>query len=333
MLTQAKLDQLYLDFQAQRVQPLRRTFLDVTGNGFESIIHLFPFFIDTRRDHGLGDLVFSALLRGIHSEFEPSPRTVLELSFVGDVLRVETRDTLLWIAFQMPNGEKPAPDATKRYTHCIVLGAEQGSAPWIAVPYGIFLENLQRLLTRVVATADARWWHLFLDWMTAFAQLTGADAMKDLNEAIKFYDRNRERIESLIQFRTELSEESSALAKRLELKLRTAGLPPFDSGLYQGKCLQLTKCVKLGGKIYEVGLDTWVLLEALVLRVEPVIRREMTTGRRPAAEELPELLTKLGLQSLAGDKRINPDNPEGIAYQTLKALYQSALEGCAACQA
>lgn len=324
MLTQAKLDQLVTDFRALRRKPARVTPFSLMGADTERLFALLPFFLDTRREHGLGDLFLAALMRQVRGETEPPPREVRALSWRDGLLRVETRDALLWVApAGAPRDAEPIPHPGKRCNAAFLLGADEAPAPFQPLPWGRLLEALRRRLPAAAERADARWWQTLTDWMTALAALTGADAMKDLAETLKFYDRNREKIESLLRLREELAEESSGFAGRLEAKLRNGGL---SEGLTrQGNRLSLTRAVRVGGRNVTLGLDVWVLLEETVLRVEAAAPRD-PAGRRLPAEDSRALIEAAGLAALAGDRRVNPDNPEGVAYQTLKTLFQSAAD-------
>ena len=79
-----------------------------------------------------------------------------------------------------------------------------------------------------------------------------------------------------------------------------------------------------------MGIEVEVALERLALHVEPVVVRDVELRRRPSFDDAAELLAKTALSTLAGDRRINPDNPEALAYQALKALFQNAAEALAA---
>lgn len=325
MITQAKLDQLVMDFRALRRKPSRVTPFSLMGADMERLFALLPFFLDTRREHGLGDLFLSALMRQVRGETEPPPREVRALDFRDGLLRVETRDALLWVALAGApcDAATVAPHPDKRCNAAFLLGAEEAPAPFQPLPWGRLLEALRRRLPAAAERADARWWLALTDWMTTLATLTGADAMKDLAETLKFYDRNREKIESLLRLRSDLAEESSGFAGRLEAKLRNGGVA--DGLTRQGNRLSLTRAVRVNGRNALLGLDVWVLLEETLLRVEPAAPRD-ASGRRLPAEEARALLEASGLGALAGDRRVNPENPEGVAYQTLKTLFQSAAD-------
>lgn len=328
MLTQAKLDQLMTDFRALRRKPFRLTPFDLVGAGPEGLFALLPFFLDTRREHGLGDLFVSALMRQIRGETEPPPRAVRALAVNRGLIRVETRDALLWVALAgNPPAEAPAPDPAKRCNAAFLLGAAEARAPFQPLPWERLLDALRRFLPGAAEHADARWWQTFVDWMATLAHLTGADVMKDLAETLKFYDRNREKIESLLQLRDALAEESAAFAGRLEAKLRNGGMAEGLSR--QGNRLSLTRTVGIQGRAAVLGLDVWVLLEETALRAEPAFPRDPANGRRLPADEARALLEASGLAALAGDRRIAPENPEGIAYQAAKSLFQSAADALA----
>lgn len=325
MITQAKLDQLLVDFRALRYKPTRVTPFSLMGVDTERLFALLPFLLDTRREHGFGDLFLAALMRQVRGETEPPPREVRTLSFHDGLIRVETRDALLWVALAgVPqNVAAPVPHPDKRCNVAFLLGAEEASAPFQPLPWGRLLEALRRRLPAIAERADARWWQTLTDWMTALATLTGADAMKDLVETLKFYDRNREKIESLLRLRNDLAEESSGFAGRLEAKLRNGGLA--DGLSRQGNRLSFTRAVRVNGRNALLGLDVWVCLEETLLRVELTASRD-ASGHRLTAEESRTIIETSGLNTLVGDRRINPENPEGVAYQTLKTLFQSAAD-------
>lgn len=328
MLTQAKLDQLMTDFRALRRKPFRVTSFGLMGADAEQLFALLPFFLDTRREHGLGDLFVSALMRQARGETEPPPRAVRALSVRGGLIRAETRDALLWVALGgAPRDAEPVPDPAKRCNAAFLLGSEEAPAPFQPLPWGRLLDGLRRFLPAAAERADARWWQTLIDWMAALAHLTGADAMKDLAETLKFYDRNREKIESLLRLRDDLSGESSGFAGRLEAKLRNGGAA--DGLSRQGNRLSLVRTVRMNGRAVALGLDVWVLLEEMVLRAEPAFPRDPAAGRRLPAEEARALIEASGLAALAGDRRINPENPEGVAYQMVKTLFQSAADALA----
>lgn len=325
MLTQAKLDQLMTDFRALRRKPSRLTPFDLLGASPERLCALLPFFLDSRREHGLGDLFVSALMRCVRGETEPPPRAVRALSIRDGLIRVETRDACLWVALpDAPPGLTPAPDPSKRCNAAFLLGADEAPAPFQPLPWGRLLDALRRLLPGIAERVDTRWWQTLTDWMTTLAHLTGADAMKDLAETLKFYDRNREKIESLLQLRDTLAEESAAFAGRLEAKLRAGGVAEGLSR--QGNRLSLTRKLRIQGRTAVLGLDVWVLLEEMALRAEPAFPRDPASGRRLPTDEARALREAVGLSALAGDRRINPENPEANAYQALKSLFQSAAD-------
>ena len=316
MLTQAKLDQLMTDFRALRRKPSRLTPFDLLGASPERLCALLPFFLDSRREHGLGDLFVSALMRCVRGETEPPPRAVRALSVRDGLIRVETRDAFT-----------PAPDPSKRCNAAFLLGTDEAPAPFQPLPWGRLLDALRRLLPGIAERVDARWWQTLTDWMTTLAHLTGADAMKDLAETLKFYDRNREKIESLLQLRDALAEESAAFAGRLEAKLRAGGVAEGLSR--QGNRLSLTRKLRIQGRTAVLGLDVWVLLEEMALRAEAAFPRDPASGRRLPTDEARALQEAVGLSALAGDRRINPENPEANAYQALKSLFQSAADALA----
>ena len=332
MLTQAKLDQVMAGFGALRWQAPQRTLLELAGDGAEVVWGPLRFFIDTRAEHGLGDLVLGALLRSVKGETEGRPRQVEVCSRVEGALRVETRLSRLWI---LPAGHPWSAadcpkDEHKRYNAVLRWGVDSAAAGEHAVGYSAFAAQVKRFLPGALERLNRAWGQSFLDWLGAVARLAGGgEAMKDLNDALKFYDRNREKIESLLQFRAELQAESEAFARRLEAKLRAGGV---EEGLtlVDGRNFRYARQVKIGGRAVLMGVEVEVALERLALHVEPVVVRDLETRRRPSSDEAAELLAKTALPALAGDKRINPDNPEALAYQTLKALFQNAAEALAA---
>lgn len=330
MLTQAKLDQATLELRALRRPPRRATLFDLIPGGLAALQGPLPFLLDSREAHGLGDLVLSALLRAARGDAEPPPRAVASVTREGSgLVRVETRLSRVWVAFDhVPEGADPAPDPAKRHNTAILLGADpDGSppAPFLPLPYPLFLDQLRRFLPGYLRAADPHWLQLLADWMTALDRATGASPMKDLTDALRFYDRNREKIESLLAFRRELAEESDAFAKRLEAKLRAAGL---GEGLVAepGGRLSLARAVRLEGHPYEALWTAEVRLEELALRTTVTLRRDLATRRRPPADEARRLVEASPLAALAGERRINPENPEALAYQTLRPLLQSAHE-------
>ena len=332
MLTQAKLDQVMAGFGALRWRAPQRTLLELAGDSAEVVWGPLRFFLDTRAAHGLGDLVLGALLRSVKGETEGRPRQVVACTRQNGTLRVETRHSRLWI---LPAGSALGAadcpsDANKRYNAVIRWGAEEAAAGEHAAPYGAFVAQVKRFLPSALERLDRAWAQPFLDWLGAVARLAGGgEAMKDLNDALKFYDRNREKIESLLQFRTELQEESEAFARRLEAKLRAGGV---ESGLtlIDGRIFRYARQVKVGARAVVMGIEVEVALERLALHVEPVVVRDVELRRRPSSDDAAELLAKTALPTLAGDRRINPDNPEALAYQALKALFQNAAEALAA---
>lgn len=326
MLTQAKLDQVMVAFGALQWRRPERSLLDWVLGGVEVLWGPLGFFVDARAEHGLGDLVLGALLRAVKGETEGYPRKVLACRQVQGALCIETVHSRVWVVPAGYVGEarlEPAPE--KRFNEVLHWGAEVAPAGQTAVPYGFFVAQVRRLLPGVMGRAARAWWQPFVDWLGAVARTAGGEMMKDLNDALKFYDRNREKIESLLQFRAELAEESAGFARRLEAKLRASGV---DAGLkvVEGRFFRLGRTVRVGGKNFVAGVEVEVALERLALHVEPGVWRDCATRRRPGAEEAAEVLAKLGLAPLAGDRRINPDNPEAVAYQTLKTLFQSADE-------
>ncbi len=330
MLTQAKLDQAVLELRGLRWRPPRRTVFDLTGGGFAGLFGALSFLVDSREAHGLGDLVLSALLRGVRGEIEPPPRVVTDVTWVDGVLRVETRQTRLWVAFgKAPDGVTPEAAPGKRWNAAVLLDGE-GAAPepYGALSHGAFLEALRRFMPAYLAGAEAHWWAVLADWMTALERATGGSTMKDLTEALRFYDRNKEKIESLLAFRRELAEESESFAKRLEGKLRAAGLGDGLSCEPGGR-LCVSRTLRLQGTPYEVAWVAEVRLEDLTIRAAPVVRRDLKSRRRPSAEEAERLLAESGLAALVGERRINPENPEAMAYQTLKAMTQAAEDAFA----
>ena len=332
MLTQAKLDQVMAGFGALRWRVPQRTLLELAGSGAEGVWGALRFFIDTRAAHGLGDLVLGALLRSVKGETEGRPRQVVACTRVAGALRVETRLSRLWI---LPAGHPwtaaDCPrDEHKRYNAVLRWGTEEAAAGEHAVAYGAFAAQVKRFLPGAIERLDRAWGQPFLDWLGAVARLAGGgEAMKDLNDALKFYDRNREKIESLLQFRAELQEESEGFARRLEAKLRAGGVGDGLT-LVDGRIFRYARQVKVGGRAVVMGIEVEVALERLALHVEPVVVRDVETRRRPSSDEAAELLAKTALPPLAGDRRINPDNPEALAYQALKSLFQNAAEALAA---
>ena len=94
----------------------------------------------------------------------------------------------------------------------------------------------------------------------------------------------------------------------------------------QGNRLSLTRKLRIQGRTAVLGLDVWVLLEEMALRAEAAFPRDPASGRRLPTDEARALREAVGLSALAGDRRINPENPEANAYQALKSLFQSAAD-------
>lgn len=319
-------------FGALRWRAPQRTLLELTDDGAGAVWGPLRFFVDTRAEHGLGDLVLGALLRSVHGETEGRPRQVVACDWARGALRIETVHSLIWV---LPLGcaeraEAFPPLAGKRYHAVLRWGGAATTEPSEApVAFDAFAAQVRRFLPGALAQIDRAWMQPFLDWLGAVARLAGGEGMKDLTDALKFYDRNREKIDSLLQFRAELQAESEAFARRLEAKLRAGGI---DEGLRlsEGRFFRYGRRVAIGARKVVAGIEVEVALERLALHVEPMIFRDEATRRRPASDEAAELLAKTALGALAGDRRINPDNPEALAYQALKSLFQSAAEALAA---
>ena len=301
-------------------KPPRRTVFGLSP-GFDGLVGPLAFFLDSRESHGLGDLVLSALLRASGTPVEPPPRRVTDVRLApGGLLRVETERSLIWVAVgALPEGTEAPPDPRKRFNTAILLGAESPMPPFVAESFPDFLEQLRRFL----------WWAALADWMTELDRTTGAEPMKDLTDALRFYDRNREKIESLLSFRREIAEESEAFAKRLEGKLRAAGLGGDALRAELGGRLSLTRTVRIEGRAFEAQWVAEIRLEDLAIRTSVALLRDAKTRRRPAPEEAAQALEASGLVALAAERRITVDNPEASAYQTLKSLLQAATEAFA----
>lgn len=330
MITQAKLDQAAMELRLLGRKPPRRTVFGLSP-GFDGLVGPLAFFLDSRESHGLGDLVLSALLRASGTPVEPPPRRVTEVRLApGGLLRVETERSLIWVAVgALPEGTEAPPDPRKRFNTAILLGAESPTPPFVAESFPNFLEQLRRFLPGYLRGADLFWWAALADWMTELDRTTGAEPMKDLTDALRFYDRNREKIESLLSFRREIAEESEAFAKRLEGKLRAAGLGGDALRAEPGGRLSLMRTVRIEGRAFEAQWVAEIRLEDLAIRVSVALPRDAKTRRRPAPEESAQALEASGLAALAAERRITVDNPEASAYQTLKALLQAATEAFA----
>ena len=330
MITQAKLDQAAMELRLLGRKPPRRTVFGLSP-GFEGLVRPLAFFLDSRESHGLGDLVLSALLRASGTPVEPPPRRVTDVRLApGGLLRVETERSLIWVAVgALPEGAEAPPDPRKRFNTAILLGAEAPTPPFAAESFPDFLEQLRRFLPGYLRGAAPFWWAALADWMTELDRTTGAEPMKDLTDALRFYDRNREKIESLLSFRREIAEESEAFAKRLEGKLRAAGLGGDALRAEPGGRLSLTRTVRIEGRAFEAQWVAEIRLEDLAIRVSVALPRDAKTRRRPAPEEAAQALDASGLAALAAERRITVDNPEASAYQTLKALLQAAAEAFA----
>lgn len=330
MITQAKLDQAAMELRLLGRKPPRRTVFGLSP-GFDGLVGPLAFFLDSRESHGLGDLVLSALLRASGTPVEPPPRRVTDVRLApGGLLRVETERSLIWVAVgALPEGAEAPPDPRKRFNTAILLGAESPMPPFVAESFPDFLEQLRRFLPGYLRGADLFWWAALADWMTELDRTTGAEPMKDLTDALRFYDRNREKIESLLSFRREIAEESEAFAKRLEGKLRAAGLGGDALRAELGGRLSLTRTVRIEGRAFEAQWVAEIRLEDLAIRTSVALLRDAKTRRRPAPEEAAQALEASGLVALAAERRITVDNPEASAYQTLKSLLQAATEAFA----
>ena len=328
MLTQAKLDQLALEFRALAWRAPRRTLFDGLPGGLDALWSQLAFFADSRQEHGLGDLVLAALLRGVEGETEPPPRQVVDVRpFPGGVEIASARTRLRVIT-----RSDVAPEAGDSKAQVLFLTPsaeaqpEGGATPCMSV--ATFLKHVRRFMPEALARADVRWCAAFLDWLSALDHLAGERTMKDLTDALKFYDRNREKIESLLQFRQEIVEESTAFAGRLAAKFQVAG---GVAGVTQaeGNLLRMVRVVRVGSRSYSAGLDVRIDLGAMTLHAEPKVYRDEASMKRPSAEKAQEVLAQLNLAGLAGDQRINPENPEALAYQALKRLFLGAEEALA----
>lgn len=329
MITQAKLDQAAMELRLLGRGPRRRTLFGLTP-GLGALLAPLPFFLDTREPHGLGDLALSALLRASGAPAEPPPRRVTALRREGALLCLETARTRLWLALgAVPDGTEAPPDPRKRHNLALALGADEAPAGFVAEPWAAFVGQARRFMPAYLRGADPFWWAAFADWMTELERATGAETMKDLTDALRFYDRNREKIEGLLAFRRELAEESEGFARRLEAKLRAAGLAEGLAAEPGGR-LVLTRTLRLGGKPYDCAWVAEIRLEELALRADCHVLRDAQTRRRPAPEEAQRLTQEHGLAALAAERRIAVENPEAAAYQALKSLLQAAHEAFAA---
>ena len=311
-------------------KPARRTVFGLAP-GFPGLLAPLAFFLDTRGAHGLGDLALSALLRASGVPVEPPPRRVTDARLLpGGLLRVETERSLIWVAVgALPEGAEAPPDPRKRFNTAILLGADAPEPPFAAESFPDFLDQLRRFMPAYLRGADPFWWAALADWVAELDRTTGAEPMKDLTDALRFYDRNREKIESLLAFRRDIAEESEAFAKRLEGKLRAAGLGGDALRAEPGGRLCLTRTVRVEGRPFEAQWVAEIRLEDLAIRASVSLPRDAKTRRRPAPEEAAQALEASGLAALAAERRITVDNPEASAYQTLKALLQAATEAFA----
>ena len=311
-------------------KPARRTVFGLAP-GFPGLLAPLAFFLDTRGAHGLGDLALSALLRASGVPVEPPPRRVTDARLLpGGLLRVETERSLIWVAVgALPEGAEAPPDPRKRFNTAILLGADAPEPPFAAESFPDFLDQLRRFMPAYLRGADPFWWAALADWVAELDRTTGAEPMKDLTDALRFYDRNREKIESLLAFRRDIAEESEAFAKRLEGKLRAAGLGGDALKAEPGGRLCLTRTVRVEGRPFEAQWVAEIRLEDLAIRASVSLPRDAKTRRRPAPEEAAQALEASGLAALAAERRITVDNPEASAYQTLKALLQAATEAFA----
>ena len=330
MITQAKLDQAAMELRLLGRKPARRTVFGLAP-GFPGLLAPLAFFLDTRGAHGLGDLALSALLRASGVPVEPPPRRVTDARLLpGGLLRVETERSLIWVAVgALPEGAEAPPDPRKRFNTAILLGADAPEPPFAAESFPDFLDQLRRFMPAYLRGADPFWWAALADWVAELDRTTGAEPMKDLTDALRFYDRNREKIESLLAFRRDIAEESEAFAKRLEGKLRAAGLGGDALKAEPGGRLCLTRTVRVEGRPFEAQWVAEIRLEDLAIRASVSLPRDAKTRRRPAPEEAAQALEASGLAALAAERRITVDNPEASAYQTLKTLLQSAAEAFA----
>ena len=330
MITQAKLDQAAMELRLLGRKPARRTVFGLAP-GFPGLLAPLAFFLDTRGAHGLGDLALSALLRASGVPVEPPPRRVTDARLLpGGLLRVETERSLIWVAVgALPEGAEAPPDPRKRFNTAILLGADAPEPPFAAESFPDFLDQLRRFMPAYLRGADPFWWAALADWVAELDRTTGAEPMKDLTDALRFYDRNREKIESLLAFRRDIAEESEAFAKRLEGKLRAAGLGGDTLKAESGGRLCLTRTVRVEGRPFEAQWVAEIRLEDLAIRASVSLPRDAKTRRRPAPEEAAQALEASGLAALAAERRITVDNPEASAYQTLKALLQAATEAFA----
>ncbi len=311
-------------------KPARRTVFGLAP-GFPGLLAPLAFFLDTRGAHGLGDLALSALLRASGVPVEPPPRRVTDARLLpGGLLRVETERSLIWVAVgALPEGAEAPPDPRKRFNTAILLGADAPEPPFAAESFPDFLDQLRRFMPAYLRGADPFWWAALADWVAELDRTTGAEPMKDLTDALRFYDRNREKIESLLAFRRDIAEESEAFAKRLEGKLRAAGLGGDALKAEPGGRLCLTRTVRVEGRSFEAQWVAEIRLEDLAIRASVSLPRDAKTRRRPAPEEAAQALEASGLAALAAERRITVDNPEASAYQTLKTLLQAAAEAFA----
>lgn len=311
-------------------KPARRTVFGLAP-GFPGLLAPLAFFLDTRGAHGLGDLALSALLRASGVPVEPPPRRVTDARLLpGGLLRVETERSLIWVAVgALPEGAEAPPDPRKRFNTAILLGADAPEPPFAAESFPDFLDQLRRFMPAYLRGADPFWWAALADWVAELDRTTGAEPMKDLTDALRFYDRNREKIESLLAFRRDIAEESEAFAKRLEGKLRAAGLGGDALKAEPGGRLCLTRTVRVEGRPFEAQWVAEIRLEDLAIRASVSLPRDAKTRRRPAPEEAAQALEASGLAALAAERRIAVDNPEASAYQTLKTLLQAAAEAFA----
>ena len=330
MITQAKLDQAAMELRLLGRKPARRTVFGLAP-GFPGLLAPLAFFLDTRGAHGLGDLALSALLRASGVPVEPPPRRVTDARLLpGGLLRVETERSLIWAAVgALPEGAEAPPDPRKRFNTAILLGADAPEPPFAAESFPDFLDQLRRFMPAYLRGADPFWWAALADWVAELDRTTGAEPMKDLTDALRFYDRNREKIESLLAFRRDIAEESEAFAKRLEGKLRAAGLGGDALKAEPGGRLCLTRTVRVEGRPFEAQWVAEIRLEDLAIRASVSLPRDAKTRRRPAPEEAAQALEASGLAALAAERRITVDNPEASAYQTLKTLLQAAAEAFA----
>lgn len=261
------------------------TVFDIAGfPHYENVCsNILKFYLNPNNEHGLGDLFFSSLMY-IVGEDESKPdfikidREVPTRKGGRIDIVIETENLIIGIENKIFHylandladysdsiNDWAKPNNLKQVKIILGLRKELESSGFISRSYKELWAEIKKRLGNYVSTSSQKWLLYLVDFMTSIEKLNGGNM--ELNEADKFFIKNAEKVNELINAKNKF--DSKLHNKVSELFEITNKIEPYPQckkiWIYRKSCLVYD--FKLGSNSeYDVAFDLYLYPSGWVLQ-------------------------------------------------------------------